>query len=174
MRGDILNWPKAVLLALSCIVVVGCSESDEPDKYPAKKNLKEVMQPKKIKSKPCSKYNLKFYEGDVRDFGDSIIRLGDAKSDARVTINGREIAILGFEGQAEEYINYSVYRGSRHTKREESSGSTLATRTETQIIVCFKKKAIAVKQLVEKVRSRGDLSKAQYFEKQWLWQISES
>lgn len=166
-----MNWPRAVLLALGVSLVMGCSESNEPDKHPAKKNLKEILQPKKIKSKPCSKYNLKFYEGDVREFGESVIRLGDDKSDARVEVNDRKIAILGFEGQAEEYINYSVYRGNRYTKREEANGSLLSTRTETQIIVCFKKDVIAVKQLVEKVRSRGDLSKAQYFEKQWLWRI---
>ena len=166
--------PRAVLLALGIALSVGCSESDEPDKHPAKKTLKEVLAPKKVQSKPCSNYNLKFYEGDVREFSEEVIRLGDDKSDARVTVGDRKIAILGFEGQAEEYINYSVYRGNRYTQREEASGSTLSTRTETQIIVCFKKGVIAVKQLVEKVRSRGDLSKAQYFEKQWLWRVDEA
>jgi hypothetical protein len=166
-------WPKVVLLASCAGLLAGCSESSEPDKHPAKKNLTEVMKPKKIKSKPCSKYNLKFYEGDVREFAEGIIRLGDDKSDARVKVGENEIAILGFEGQAEEYINYSIYRGNRYTEREEAAGSMLRTRTETQIIVCFKKSAIAVTQLVEKVRSRGELSKTQYFEKQWLWKLPE-
>lgn len=172
--------PSVVILAMGLGVLTGCSDDQEgvqqaqvADNTPARGSFEEVLKPKKVQSKPCSKYQLKFYEGDVREFSDDVVRLGDAPSDARIEINKRPVAVLGFEGQAEEYINYSIYRGNRYTNRKESNGAMLATRTETQIIVCFKKDVIAVKQLVERVRSRGDLSKTQYFEKQWLWQVPE-
>lgn len=154
--------------------LLGCSdEKGKVDKHPARGSFDESTQPKKIASKPCSKYNLKFYEGDIRQFDESMIRLGTAKSDAEIEINGHKITILGFEGQAEEYINYSLYRGVSHSKKDEVTGSILMTKTETQIIICFRKDAIAVRQLVENVRARGDLEKTQYFTKQWLWKIAE-
>jgi hypothetical protein len=171
-------YVKSLLSVALIATLYGCSDGSDTeaqtDKHPAKSSFKEVTAPKKIQSKPCSKYNLKFYEGDVREFDQSIIRLGTNKSDASVEIAGRQIAILGFEGQAEEYINYSMYRGIKHTRSEDSSGASLSTKTETQIIICFRKNVIAVKQLIENVRARGNLSKAQYLTKQWTWKLEES
>lgn len=167
---------KKLLLLFAVLGLAACGggdDSPEDDKHPATGSFSDATKPKKIQSKPCSNYNLKFYEGDQREFNETVIRLGESKSDAQVEINGHKVAVLGFEGQAEEYINYSVYRGVAYDKITEASGSTLSTKTETQIIVCFRKSAIAVKQLVEKVRARGQLSKAQYFTKQWLWTVDE-
>lgn len=174
-KKSFINGSKTLLLAFTVFGLTACGsdENADSDKHPATGSFNDSTKPKKIQSKPCSKYNLKFYEGDERDFNESIIRLGDSKSDAQVEINGHKVAVLGFEGQAEEYINYSVYRGISYNKITEPSGSTLTTKTETQIIVCFRKEAIAVKQVVEKVRARGQLSKAQYFTKQWLWRVEE-
>jgi len=165
------KYITTITLALALSACGGEDESNTEDKHPATGSFNEVTKPKKIQSKPCSNYNLKFYEGDERDFDQSIIRLGESRSDAIVEINKKKLTILGFDGQAEEYINYSVYRGTTYTKETERSGSTISTKTETQIIICFRKDAIAVKQLVEKVRARGDLSKAQYFTKQWIWRL---
>lgn len=161
------------LLALTSSLLACGSEDGSIDKHPATGSFNETTKPKKIASKPCSKYNLKFYQGDQREFNSKAILLGSSRSDAELTINGHNITVLGFEGQAEEYINYSIYRGVKHKKEKETSGSTLATKTETQITVCFRKKVIAVKEMVEQVRARGDFSKAQYYTKQWLWIISE-
>lgn len=156
------------------LILAGCGGGEETiDEHPATGSFDESTKPKKIQSRPCSKYNLKFYEGDERDFSKNLIRLGDSKSDATVTINDKDITILGFEGQAEEYINYSIYRGTEYKKETEHSGSTLSTTTQTQITVCFRRDVIAVKQIIEKVRARGDLSKAQYLTKQWLWRIEQ-
>lgn len=171
------NKPKKLLLVFAVLGLTACggdqSEKESSDEHPATGSFNDATKPKKIQSKPCSNYNLKFYEGDERNFNENIVRLGDSKSDAQIEINGHKVAILGFEGQAEEYINYSVYRGVSYDKITEESGSTLSTKTEMQIIVCFRRKVIAVKQLVEKVRARGQLSKAQYFTKQWLWRVVE-
>ena len=165
---------KPLLLSVFLGALVGCSDEGEGevkvDEHPATSSFSESTKPKKISSKPCSDYNLKFYEGDEREFDQTTIRLGDSRSDAEVEINGRKLAILGFEGQAEEYINYSVYRGNLYSK-EDQNGTTLSTRVETQITVCFRKDVIAVKQLTEKIRARGDLSKVQYFNKQWIWKV---
>lgn len=154
-------------------VLAGCSEEQVEDKHPSTSTFADTTKPKKIQSKPCSKYNLKFYEGDVREFTAGSIRLGSDNSDAMVEINDKKIEITGFRGQAEEYINYSMYRGFKFHEKEDSSGATVSTKTETQIIVCFRKKAIAVKQLIENVRARGSLSKASYLTKQWLWKVEE-
>lgn len=165
---------KKLLIVFAVLGLSACGgETESTDEHPATGSFNDATKPKKIQSKPCSNYNLKFYEGDERDFNESVIRLGETKSDAQISINGHDILVLGFDGQAEEYINYSVYRGVSFDKQTEKSGSTLETRTETQIIVCFRRDAIAVKQLVEKVRARGQLSKAQYFTKQWLWRVEE-
>ena len=159
---------------LSSLVACGGGEEDASiEDHPATSSFSDATKPKKIQSKPCSNYNIKFYEGDERDFNQTVIRLGQSKSDAQIKINGHKIAVLGFEGQAEEYINYSVYRGIAYDTVNERGGTTLSTKTETQIIVCFRRNAIAVKQLIEKVRARGELSKAQYFTKQWLWKVAE-
>jgi hypothetical protein len=167
---------KLLTAGLIVGVLVGCSGEEEgkgDDKHPSTNTFGDITTPKKIQSKPCSKYNLKFYEGDVRDFNANSIRLGSAASDAMVAINGKDIEILGFRGQAEEYINYSLYRGFKYHEKEDASGAIVSTKTETQIIVCFRKKAIAVKQLIENIRARGELSKASYLTKQWLWKVEE-
>ncbi|MCJ8269773.1 MAG: hypothetical protein MJK04_10270 [Psychrosphaera sp.] len=170
---------KSLLSALVVGVLAGCSgESDQSttekvDEHPATGSFNESTKPKKIASKPCSNYNLKFYEGDERVFKAGLIRLGSDRSDAKVEINGRKVAILGFRGQAEEYINYSMYRGISHDKKIEKSGSTVTTTTETQIIICFRKKVIAVKQLIENVRARGALTKSKHLTKQWIWKVED-
>jgi hypothetical protein len=168
---------KTLLSALVVGVLSGCSgESDQQagekvDEHPATGSFNDSTKPKKIASKPCSNYNLKFYEGDEREFNEDLIRLGSDRSDAKIEINGRQVVILGFRGQAEEYINYSMYRGIKHDKKIEKNGSTLSVITETQIIICFRKKVIAVKQLVENVRARGALTKSQSLTKQWIWTV---
>jgi hypothetical protein len=170
---------KSLLSVALIVSLSSCSQGDPSsqgdsssvDKHPAKSTFNESTAPKKIASKPCSKYNLKFYEGDIREFDQRIIRLGMTKSDANIQINGKSVAILGFEGQSEEYINYSLYRGISYKKSKDISGAILSTKTETQIIICFRKDIIAVKQLIENVRARGSLTKAQYMTKQWTWQV---
>ena len=168
---------KSLLSALVVGVLSGCSgeqsTANDVDEHPATGSFNDSTKPKKIASKPCSKYNLKFYEGDERDFKQGLIRLGSDRSDAKVEINGRKVAILGFRGQAEEYINYSMYRGISNDKKIEKNGSTLSIITETQIIICFRKNVIAVKQLIENVRARGALSKSQHLTKQWIWKVGE-
>ncbi len=172
---------KSLLSALVVGVLSGCSgesEGEQPaaekvDDHPATSSFNESTKPKKIASKPCSKYNLKFYEGDEREFNKNLIRLGQDRSDAKIEINGRQVAILGFRGQAEEYINYSMYRGISHDKKIEKNGASLSVITETQIIICFRKNVIAVKQLIENVRARGALTKSQSLTKQWIWTVEE-
>jgi hypothetical protein len=164
---------KSLLLGLTLGLIVSCSDENKADKHPAKSSFDDSTAPKKIASKPCSNYNLKFYEGDDRDFEDSIIHLGDSKSDAQVEVNDKNITILGFEGQAEEYINYSMYRGTKNTMQEHSNGSTLSTNIEMQIIICFRKNVIAVKQMIENVRARGEFSKSNYLTKQWIWRLKK-
>lgn len=171
------NNVKNVIFGATMALLAGCSGGDEADgevkvdEHPAQSTFSETLKPKKIQSKPCSDYNLKFYEGDERKFSDTTIRLGRSRSDAKVEINGRPVVILGFEGQAEEYINYSIYRGMDYKETQDGSGARLMTKTETQVIVCFRKDVIAVKQLIENVRARGELSKASYLTKQWLWEV---
>lgn len=163
---------KLLMSGLMVGVLLGCStEEAETAKHPSTSTFSEATSPKKIQSKPCSRYNLKFYQGDVREFKAKSINLGNAKSDAVIEVNGRKIQIFGFEGQAEEYINYSMYRGFQYREKKDISGATTSTKTETQIIVCFRKDAILVKQLIENIRARGELSKANYLTKQWFWEV---
>ena len=165
---------KALMLSsVVSLVLAACSAEVKEDNHPSTSTFSETTTPKKIQSKPCSRYNLKFYEGDVREFKAKSIKLGDVTSDATVEVNDRKIVITGFEGQAEEYINYSLYRGFKYRERKDATGAITSTKTETQIIVCFRKNAIAVKQLIENVRARGELSKANYLTKQWLWEVEE-
>ncbi|MFT4926273.1 MAG: hypothetical protein ACI8WB_002371 [Phenylobacterium sp.] len=165
---------KPLILGLAFSVLAGCSSEDDQAQHPSTSSFEEATSPKKIQSKPCSRYNLKFYGGDVREFTAQSIDLGDAVSDAVIEINDRKIKITGFEGQAEEYINYSMYRGMKYKETKDGTGAMTSTKTETQIIVCFRKDAIAVKQLIENVRARGELSKASYLTKQWLWELDKS
>ena len=167
------KYPFLLVLSLTLAACGDDSGEKSSDEHPATGSFDETTKPKKIASKPCSKYNLKFYEGDEREFDKTVIRLGNSISDANFNINGHQVSVLGFEGQAEEYINYSIYRGIKNKRETEASGSTMSTKTETEITVCFRRNVIAVKQEVEKVRARGDLSKAQYFTKQWLWVVDE-
>ncbi|MFT5161883.1 MAG: hypothetical protein ACI9FJ_000450 [Alteromonadaceae bacterium] len=166
---------KSLIFGLVVGALAGCAEEETAvvDKHPATGSFEDATSPKKIRSKPCSRYNLKFYEGDVRDFKANFIKLGNATSDATVEVNERKIEIIGFVGQAEEYINYSFYRGTQFREKEDATGAIVSTKTETQIIVCFRKQSIAVKQLIENVRARGEFTKASYLTKQWIWNVEK-
>ena len=160
---------KLFAVFITCSALLGCSGEQSP--VASATDPASKPKAKKIKSRPCSDYNLKFYQGDEREFAQTSIRIGAGRSDAKVRVDDRDIVILGFDGHAEEYVNYSVYRGFEVTTEQDHTGAQLKKRVDTQLIVCFRKNAIAVWQLTESTRSRGQLSKSKKFERQWLWHV---
>ncbi len=167
---------NVLAFTLAALLSAGCSEDSGEVEVTTGKEVKLVDKDgnpiSKTANRPCSKYNLGFYRGDLRKLQRNTLIIGERESDAVIEMeDGPAITILGFEGQAEKYFNYYVYYGIKNRSNTNKKGLTVNETTKTQITVCFKQNIIAVMEYKLVETGRGKLVQQREFINQWAYDV---
>lgn len=160
---------RCLLILTTLFLLAGCKQ--EQKQYALMGGYSEdgIDEPQM----PCSYKNLSVYKDEMRFLDRSTIIVGEEESDAMINLKARQVKVLGFDTQVEEYVNYSIYHGSRSESKIDYSGIITRKSVYTTLTVCFKKGLIAMKKVTNLTKRNGDLSETNSNASHYMYTIIE-